>query len=190
MKVRKEIFRSVVSFENLYEISNFGRVRSLGNGNSNSCRERILKFSKDSSGYFYVDLWRDGKVKFFKVARLVAVVFILNPDNLAQVNHINSIKTDNRSENLEWCNQRYNRNHYQKTQNGTSKYPGVSWHKRQRKWVAQISTNGENHHLGYFKNETDAAKAYRKVVDQLKSEGGNYASKESGKSRKDSLGEV
>lgn len=88
---------------NEYQVSNWGRVKSLKFG-----KERILKPSKDKDGYLMVNLCKDGKGKMFKVHRLVAEAFLPNPNNLPEVNHKNEIKDDNRVENLEFCDCKYN----------------------------------------------------------------------------------
>jgi len=105
------IWKNIKGYEGLYQISDEGEVRSLGNGNSSNSKERILKPNKDKDGYLYVILYKNGKKKTIKIHRLVAEAFISNPDNLPQVNHKNEDKTDNRLFNLEWCTNRYNSNH-------------------------------------------------------------------------------
>ncbi len=166
----REVFRPIKGYEGLYEVSNLGNVKSLGNGksrNPNLCRERILKSVKNNKGYLYINLCRNGNAKIGKIARLVAIAFIPNPENLPELNHKNSLKHDNRVQNLEWCNQRYNRNHYHQTQNTSSKYPGVSWNKRCQKWHALLNINCRSKHLGYFTDEKKAVEAYRNAVKEL-----------------------
>lgn len=97
-----EQWKTIEGYE--YEVSSEGRIRNKKTG-------RILKPAKNSSGYLQVVLCKNGKKKSLFVHRLVADVWIPNPDNLPQVNHINENKEDNRVENLEWCTRQYNINH-------------------------------------------------------------------------------
>jgi len=108
-KPSNEIWKVVIGYEGLYQVSNFGNVKSLGNEFSR--KERLLKPSLQSKGYFNVVLQKNGKRKTVLVHRLVAEHFIPNIKNKPQVNHINGIKTDNRAENLEWLSHRENLDH-------------------------------------------------------------------------------
>ena len=109
MNIIKEKWKSVEGFEGLYEISNLGRVKSLGNNKSR--KERILKPKKHRDGYLQVCLCRNGKHKMFQVHRLVATMFIPNPEDFEQVNHRDEVKTNNCVSNLEWCSRKYNSNY-------------------------------------------------------------------------------
>lgn len=94
-----EIWREIAGYETLYQISNYGRVKSLGN--SQARQEKILKQQLQRDGYKRVWLCKKGfKRKRFPVHRLVANAFIPNPLRKEQVNHQNGDKLDNRLENL------------------------------------------------------------------------------------------
>lgn len=102
-----------------YYVSSLGRVRSQKKWHGTS--SRLLTPSKTKKGYLCVGLCNDGKMKILLVHRLVASAFIPNPDCLPQINHKNEIKTDNRVENLEWCNNLYNMNYGTRTERQIAK---------------------------------------------------------------------
>lgn len=104
-----EEWKDIEGFEGLYQISNEGRVKSLGNNKSR--KEKILKCRKTKGGYLLAQLCNDGKRTFKLVHRLVAQTFIPNPNNLLEVNHKDECKTNNHVENLEWCDRSYNINY-------------------------------------------------------------------------------
>ena len=105
-----EVWRDIAGYENLYQVSNLGRVKSLYNRNGH-----IMKLYTSDANYLYALLSDNGKQKPFSIHRLVAKAFIPNPENKPEVNHINGDKHDNRAENLEWCTRRENITHAFKT---------------------------------------------------------------------------
>ena len=104
-----EVFKDIKGYEGLYQISNYGRVKSLNYNNTG--KERILIPGKGRSGYLQVKLCKKGKQKNHLVHRLVAQAFMPNPDNLPEVNHKDEDKSNNNVNNLEFCSRQYNVNY-------------------------------------------------------------------------------
>ena len=108
-----EEWRPIEGYEGLYEVSNTGQVRSLDRYVKNNYSYRlqkgkVLSPEKNKDGYLLVSLCCNGKQNLRTVHRLVAQAFIPNPNNLPQVNHKDENKSNNRVDNLEWCDQAYN----------------------------------------------------------------------------------
>lgn len=89
---------------NVYIISDEGFVKNISTNH-------IVNPWLNDNGYYYVTLNLDGVRKNYRIHRLVAQLFIPNPNNLPQVNHKDGNKKNNRADNLEWCNNSYNQNH-------------------------------------------------------------------------------
>lgn len=112
-----EIWKDIIWYEWLYQVSNIWNVKSLQKTNIGRwwClriyKEKIMKLSKDTKGYTFVRLANNKKTKNMKIHRLVAQAFIPNPEKKPDVNHINWITTDNRLENLEWVTKSENQLH-------------------------------------------------------------------------------
>ena len=111
----KEIWKPVEGYEDLYEVSNYGRVKSI------SFRNRMATFSREKMlsplkirGYLRVSLCKNGKHKYFSIHRLVAEHFILNLENKPCVNHKDGDKHNNCVNNLEWCTYSENEQHSHK----------------------------------------------------------------------------
>ena len=115
MRVTEE-WRPVVGFENNYEVSNQGRIRSVSRKRevTQSCKAacfyhgRIRKQFLNKAGYYTVGLCKNGKQHHRQVSRIVAEAFLPNPNGYPEVNHKNETPKDNRVENLEWCSRKYN----------------------------------------------------------------------------------
>jgi hypothetical protein len=118
-----EEWRPVVGYEGLYEVSNQGRVKSLGNGKTHKTI-KLLKPKYTNDGYIETSLCKDGKQKSYKIHRLIALAFVPNddPKHKTQVNHKDECKTNNfvwvnedgtinpERSNLEWMTPKENTN--------------------------------------------------------------------------------
>lgn len=92
---------------------------------------------------------------------------ILNPQNDKQIDHINHNKIDNRRDNLRICTNQENQFNVRKKTNTSSKFKGVYWNKKIKKWVAKIGFNYKRIYLGMFNSEVDAAIAYNIKANEL-----------------------
>ena len=131
-----EVWKDVIGYEGLYQVSNMGNIRCLGfEGQSRKQgKKRYVDYVNprlDKNGYYYVRLCHPIlKSKAFMLHRLIAQAFIDNPKNKEQVNHINGIRSDNRIENLEWMTSKENLRHARTfLKNKQISYP-TSGHKR------------------------------------------------------------
>lgn len=133
-----EIWKAINGYEGLYEVSNLGNVRSLdrlvnNNGGLDFRRGKILQ-PNYCRGYRLVCLCKDGKVRKKRIARLVANAFIPNTHNKEEVDHINTIKDDDRVENLRWVN---------KSENMCNPLTKEHLRKNKSKRVLMLDYNGE-----------------------------------------------
>ena len=107
MKYRK--WKDIPGYEGLYQVNNFGEVRSLFYRGKNNVH--ILTPARDRKGYLHVQLYKGKKAYTAQVHRLVAIAFLPNPDYLPQVNHLDKNPANNRVDNLEWCSALHNIHH-------------------------------------------------------------------------------
>ena len=110
-----EIWKPIEGYENLYEISNFGNVKSLARWVKRGkkiihVKEKILKSYIGKNGYYYTSLCKNGKEKLITIHRLVAKGFIPNPNNLPEIDHINTDRADYNLSNLRWVTHKENSN--------------------------------------------------------------------------------
>ena len=114
-----EIWKPVVGFEGLYEVSSTGKVKTLAKEWKSSPtfiskhKERILCEKMSNSGYLLVSLYKNNKQFNGYIHRLVAGAFVPNPDGKPEVNHIDGNKLNNCPENLEWVTRKENVHHAQ-----------------------------------------------------------------------------
>lgn len=110
----EEQWKDIEGFEGIYKVSTFGRIKSLRRiCRANTCGkrevyEKILSACKSKNGYLTVVLCNKGKKRSLAVHRIVAKTFIKNFGNKKEVNHKDENKTNNRIDNLEWCDRVYN----------------------------------------------------------------------------------
>lgn len=159
-----ELWKDIKGWENYYQVSNMGRIKSLSRFNSQ--RERILK-QNHRRGYHSVLFSKSNIHYTVATHRLVAIAFIPNPFNKPQINHINGIRDDNQISNLEWCDQSYNIKHA---------YENGRGHIKQ---VLMLCLNDKP--LLIFNSQTEASKMTgidsRRISDCCngrKKQGGNY----------------
>ena len=130
--MQNEIWKVINNYNGYYEVSNFGRVRSITRkiertdpNNSNkkmlfTYKGKLIPFWITKKGYCRCTLNINGNKKNHLVHQLVAKSFLKNENNKPQVNHINCIKTDNTVENLEWVTN--TENHLHAKENGLLYY--------------------------------------------------------------------
>jgi len=157
-----EIYKDVIGYEGLYQVSSLGNVKSLKYG-----KEKTLKLSLNRGGYLRVNLCKKGNIERRLIHQLTVEAFLDHKrcGFKLVVNHIDFNKTNNNVNNLEIVTARENTN--RKHIESTSKYTGVHWYKITNKWRAVIVINGKQKHLGYFVDELEASEAYQKELNNL-----------------------
>jgi len=153
-----EIWKNIPDYDN-YDVSNLGNVRS---------KRKVLSPSVNVHGYKVVSLYANGIKKQWKVHQLVALCFLdyKFENHSIVIDHVNGDKIDNKLSNLKLISQRENRSKLSKKT--TSKYTGVYFQKKTRKYTAMIYINGKTKYLGVFSNQKDAKCAYDNELKILK----------------------
>lgn len=164
-----EIWKDIVGYEGIYQVSNYGNVKSL---DRIDCRGhkiggRIISHSKDGGGYHNVKLAKNGNVKTCHVHRLVAEAFIDNPDDKPTVNHINENKDDNTVNNLEWMTYKENAHHGTRMERcyGNRDYKAIGENisdslKKKGRTKPIIQYDKDMNVIAEFDSAVDAAKKY------------------------------
>lgn len=163
-----EIWKDIIGFEGYYQVSNMGRVKSLhrvvhkSNGRIMTFKPKILSINKHyKNGYYSVFLRVFDNFKRKSLHRAVAECFLEPIENKTEINHIDSNKSNNKADNLEWVNRVENQCHMYKNTPKTSKYTGVFVSKdtKKRKYLAHIFHNSKRIIIGRFETEEEAYKA-------------------------------
>jgi len=155
--IMEEIYKDVIGYEGIYQVSNFGNVKSCKTG-------LIRNYYLEKNGYYSIRLYKNNIGNTRKVHQLVAESF-LNHKRCGLklvINHIDLDKTNNKVDNLEVITNRENCN--RKHLKSTSKYIGVHWNTKDKKWKSVISINGKSKFLGYFITELEASEAYKEAL--------------------------
>ena len=111
-----EEWRDIKGYEGIYQVSNLGNIRSLDRMIKHFPKDyfqkgKILKPGQSTNGYLMVILMNHNKRKTRNVHRLVAEALLENSEGLEEINHKDEDKTNNRVDNLEWCDHKYNANY-------------------------------------------------------------------------------
>ena len=143
-----------LNYNILFEIDGFKNyfVGTDGIYSEKRGKMKRLKAGINNRGYYRVNLCKDGKKYYKLVHRLIAEMFIKNPDNLPDVDHINHDKTDNRLENLRWVSHQDNGRNRVMSKNNTSGEQGVCFYKigNCSYWIADWYNNERKHKFKYF----------------------------------------
>ena len=153
----EEIYKDIPGCNNSYQVSNMGNAKSFKWG-----KERLMKLNLNNDGYLNVNIYLNGKLKNYKVHKLVAMVFLGHTPNGYEtvVNHIDNNPLNNNVNNLELVSPRYNTSCHRND-------PGVCFYKRLNKWQAQIQIEGKLNYLGVYTDKQDALDAYQKALNEL-----------------------
>lgn len=158
-----EQWKDIPGYEEFYQVSSEGRVKSLNYLRTG--KEKELKLSLHPQGYLMINLCKNGKIKRLGVHQLVAMAFLGHvPDGQKLVvDHINSNKQDNSVQNLKIVTQRENSS---KEVSLKSSLPtGVV--KRKNKFRSQIRIKKKIKCLGYFSTPEEASKVYQQALKQI-----------------------
>lgn len=170
----EEFWKDIPGYEGLYQVSTKGRVRSLDRVRDHGAwdrkrflRGRVLKLQKNTNGYIFIALSKNGKVVKDRVHKLVQAAFpCIFPLELgAWIDHEDRDRANNNIENLRCCDNSRNLMNAKKRSDGlTSFFKGVWKPKDKTSWYAAIHINSKKKHLGCFKTELQAAAAYNKAA--------------------------
>lgn len=158
----EEIWKPIKGFEEKYYISNKGNVLAKNYGRSG--KSKLLKTTLSTTGYLKVELYTGSKRKSYRLHRLIAEAFIPNPQNKQFIDHINTIKTDNRIENLRWVTRSENMNNIltRKKCSESAKKRKISQETRQK--LSYATKHRKNAEEILRKLHEASAKAHRKKV--------------------------
>lgn len=136
--IEQEVWKDIAGYEGLYQVSNMGRVKSL-------LKKRIIRKHNTSNGYLQVHLYKNKKVKYEYIHRLVATAFCSEKsESRNEVNHIDGDRKNNTYLNLEWCTRSENHS----TDLYISRQKTAKAHKAKRVSQFDLSGNFIAEHFG------------------------------------------
>lgn len=174
----KEVWKDIKGYEQKYQVSNLGNIKSLARKKYNGRayadkKEQILKPRINKHGYLHVNLYNGHKkYKDVEVQRLVAQTFLSNPNDLPYVNHKDEDKLNNNVSNLEWCDYAYNNNYgnhnlRMSIRKRDEKYKEIARKngKKASKKVAQYTLKGKL--LRIYSSQSEAARRTNSTQDGI-----------------------
>lgn len=163
----EEIWKPIIGYEGIYEVSNLGNVRKNINN-----KIKNYTFNKTKKGYYRICLCVNGKANVKYIHQIVAQSFLNHIPNkyTLVVNHKDGIKTNNKLENLEIVTNRYNCADGYKRKKTSSEHTGVYWFKKLSKWRSQITVKNRLYFLGYYDNEVKAHEIYEEALKNVEND--------------------
>ena len=177
--MQKEIFKDVIGYEGLYQVSNLGNVKSLkrnvkhSSGSYRFLKEKILKKSLDGWDYEIVSLCKENIKKTKKIHIMVCESFLNHKSSAFElvIDHIDSNKQNNKLSNLRIITHRENNSKERTIKSGLP--VGVTLDKRSNIYISRITIDKKRVYLGCYNNIQDASNTYQQKLKQIK----NYGSK-------------
>jgi hypothetical protein len=166
-----EEWKPIEGYEGMYEVSSFGRVKSLDRvvkeqgGKVKLLKGRLLAFHLSNQGYYALNLCKEGLLEKFTVHKIVSIAFLNHKPNKFScvIDHLNSTKTDNFYKNLKETSSRHNSTRYKKSNFDNT----LGVQPRNDKYFSCISVNGKTINLGTFDTKEDASLYYKNAVKAI-----------------------
>ena len=127
----------------------------------------IMKPTLNSNGYYTIMFSINKQKKRFRIHRILAKMFIPNPNNYEFVDHINRNRIDNRLENLRWCSRMENNQNQSISIRNKSGYKHISWYTKKQRWYVQIKRNKKFVGRKCFIKLEDAIEHRNKILTEL-----------------------
>jgi hypothetical protein len=174
LQLPEEIWKDIPTQEGFYQISTYGRIRSLDHYTyRNICKQqifmkgRVLKVNHTVDGYRCIRITGGPNKMTLRIHRMMWVVFNGTVPKGYEVDHIDNDKENNLIGNLQLLKTRHNSAKRSMNLKKSSRFTGVCHTRNRKAWQAHIRINGKSTYLGTFDNEIDASIAYQKALQSL-----------------------